>query len=643
MKEIGQAEAVKANDRAFDCCRRAVSAGELEPALESAFAPGQQTQTVRFKGRRARYFGLVVLSPHGWTDNTWIGGLSLFGEDGNRLDTAGWKVVSTMGGDGARRALNNEGWGSGGRLPRVLVCDMGSERNVTGVVCAGNREQAPKEFSLYLSTDSAPDIVPDPPDKNSIVAELKLLQRVQESIYNQLLALKGKEFERLAGEKEEKVKKALGEEGLEQPPTVAEELEDFRDKLKEWIDKHDENVQRRKAVFAKPPEDFTDEDRQKLAELNLQKRKQAREFGEMVEDLARLPWDFADDQQVKIFEEVRQQAEDLKDMVDLAAEQAEQGAFSWNLDTRISREGREINVPTLMEAMGAGNEPGQSEAGEDQDRPIKIGELPTELPLRIPKLKAGLENMTEPPMTGSSMMDHSSPTGGPMGDNLDSASADGQMTNRTPNPRNKTKGRGNLGRSGQADGQMVADKAPPVPDDETAMPNRMTNAPAEPGNVAEQGNQPATAIGLGKGTGKPVDFARGGKLPPDELRRMREFAGEANEIRENCRELMAQLDMHNLPTTDLRKALLRLEQIKMAAEGGQGVGIRQALSAAIKHVNAAEDAIARSMELRRRDQAEYRKRLQLASGADADTVPEGYEDIVRIYFKRLAEESTNPE
>ena len=644
MKEIGETEAIEANDRAFSSCRRPFSAGELEPAVEGAFPSpiGQDTQTVRFDAKKARYFGLVVLSPHGWTDQTWIGGLSMLGQDGKHLDTSGWKVVSSKGGPGANKALDKTGWTTGARLPHFLVCDMGSERSVAGIICTGQRQQTPKEFELYLSTRDAPKIVPDSPDKNNILAELKLLRRIQEAIYNQLLALKGGEFEKIAAKKEEKVKKALGEEGLEQAPTVAQELGDFKDKLKEWTRKHDENVKKRKAVMAKPPEDFTDEDKQELAKLNLEKRNQARKFGEMVDDLARLPWDFADDQQVKIFETIRYEAREMKDMVDLAADQAEQGAFSWNLDTMISREGKEINVPTLMEAMGAGNEPGQSEASEDTARPLKIGELPTELPLRIPKLKSGLENMKEPPMTGSSMMDHSSPTGGPMGDNLDSASADGQMTSKTPNPRNKTKGRGNLGRSGQADGQMVAEKAPAINDDETAMPNRMTNAPSEPGMVDEQGNQPATAIGLGKGTGKPVDFAKQGRLPPDELRKMREFAGEASEVRENVRQLMLALDRYNLPTTDLKKVLHRLEQIQMATRGGQGVAIRQALNAAIKHVDDAENAVIRALELRRRKDAEYKKRQQYASDRDADTVPDGYKDIVRTYFKRLADESAKP-
>jgi hypothetical protein len=639
MKEIAEAEAVEANDRSFAACRRPHSAGELKPAVEGAFPLGQDKHAVHFKARQARYFGLMVISPHKWTDETWISRLSMLDKDAKPLDTSGWRVVSSRGGGNPKKALDKEGWPAKGRLPHILVVDMGAERSVSGIVCRAQNGQVPKDFKLYVSAKDAPEIVSDAPDKTGIAEELKLLQRVQESIYNQLLALKGKEAEETTKKNEEKTKKALGEEGLEQAPTVAEKLEDFRDKLKAWTQKHDENTKKRKAVMGIPPEDFTDEDKRKLEELNLEKRKLARKFGELVEDLARLPWDFADDQQVKIFKELRQQAEEMKDLVDLAAEEAGQGAFSWNLDTMISREGKEINVPTLMEAMGAGNEPGQSEASEDKARPLKIGELPTELPLRIPKLKAGLEAMQEPPMSGSSMMDHSSPTGGPMGDNLDSASADGQMTNRTPNPRNKTKGRGNLGRSGQADGQMVAEKAPAIPDDQTAMPNRMTNAPSEPGSVAEEGNQPATAIGLGKGTGKPVDFAKQGKLPPDELRKMREFAGEANEIRENCRNLMLALDRYNLPTTDLKKALLRLEQIQMATKGGQGVEIRRAINAAIKHVDAAGGAVARAIELRRKEEAEYRKKRRFASDTSADTVPDGYKDIVNTYFRRLAEES----
>jgi len=644
MEEIAKAEAVEANDRAFVSCRRPFRAGERDPVVKDAFPPGQDIQAVHFdgQGRRARFFGLVVFSPHGWSDETRISRLSLLGEDGNPLDTSGWKVLSARGsGKGTEKAFDKQGWLAKGRLPHFLLVDMHSERRVTGIECAGHGSRGPKDFALYLWDKNPPRIVPDSPDKESILDELELLQGVQEAIYNQLLALKGMEAEKIAKKKEEKAKKALGEEGWEQPPTVAEKLEDFRDQLNEWLRKHEKNVKERKAVMGVPQEDLSKEDKQKLDKLNLEKRKQARKFGDMVDDLARTPWDFADEQQAKVSEVVRE-AQELDDLVAVAAEKAEQGMFSWNMDNMISKEAKEIEH-MAVDMSGGPTEPGQAEAAEDKARPLKIAELPTELPVRVTELQESLEDLDEPPMSGSMMFDHQSPTGGQISDNMDSASADGLMSNRTPNPRNKTKGRGSIGRSGQADGQMVANEAPSIPDDETAMPPRMSPSPSEPSTVSDEGTQPAVAIGLGKGTAKPIDFARGGRLPPDQLRKMREFWGEATEILENSHPLLLALDRYNLPTTDLKKALNRLKQIQLATKGGQGLEVRQALDEAIKHMNAAENAIARSMELRRRKQAEYSKKRQYAAGGGADTVPEGYNDIVTTYFKRLAEDSANPE
>jgi len=175
------------------------------------------------------------------------------------------------------------------------------------------------------------------------------------------------------------------------------------------------------------------------------------------------------------------------------------------------------------------------------------------------------------------------------------------------------------------------------------MPPRMSNTPSESGSVPDEGSQPATAVGLGKSTGTPTDFGRKGRLPPDQYDKLRDFEGEVSNIRENTNQLMLALDKYNLPTTDLRKALLRLEQIQMATKGGDGVKIRQAVSDAIAHMDAAQQAVARAIELRRREQAEYRKKHQHGSDGSAETVPDGYKDIVKTYFRRLAEQSANQE
>jgi len=642
MQEIAEMEAVEANDRAFSSARRVCSAGELKPAVEDAFSTGAGTRIVRFDSRKGRYFGFMVVAPQGWSDETWIGNLSLLGEDGSRLDSSAWKVVSASGGAGAEAAFANQGWRARGRLPHILVADMGDERTVTGIVCAGHdRMQPPKDFRLYLSTQDPPDIVFDAPGQTRVIGEFEPLQEVQEAIYNQLLALKGREAAAIAKREEEKVRKALGEKGIEQAPTVAEKLKDFQDKLREWVSDHEENVEKRKAIMGRPPEDFTEEDRRNLAELNLQKLKQARKLQDWVDDLADSGvMDFGDPSEVHL-SEIFQMSKELADLAALAAKSSAPGEYTWNMDTLIAEQAEEILTEGPQSTV-SGDEPGSGEAREDMGLPPSIPELPSELALTIPELREALKGM-EPMIeqAGMAMMDHGAPSGPPMGDIYSSMSASGKMGDTTPDPNKKAAGRSNLGRSGQADGQMVANQAPPVEDDEVAMPNRMSSTPLEEGAVDDQGGQTPTSVGLSKPGQKPTDFAMAGMLPPSELRKMREFAGQTGQLRENIRELMLNLNSHNLPTVDLQKAIQRLDQIDMAIKGGDGVGIRRAFDAAIGYVTDAERAVAGAIEMRRRDLAQERKRREIDSGGRVETIPEGYEEMVTSYFKRLAEQSAS--
>ena len=641
MKEIAELEAVEANDRAFSSARRFCGAGDLKPAVEDAFSTRPGTRTVRFDREEGRYFGFVVVSPEGWKDETWIGNLSLLGEDGSRLDSSAWKVVSAAGGAGAEAAFD-KGWTARGRMPHILVVDMGDERAVTGIVCAGHdRMQPPEDFRLYLSTQAPPDIALDAPDQARVLDEFEPLQRIQETIYNQLLALKGREAREIARKEEERVKEALGEKGLEQAPVVAEKLRDFQEKLQEWASQHQENFEKRQAIMAKPPEDFTEGHRRELAELNLQRLLMARELKDWVDDLSDSGiMDYGDPTGVKL-SEIFQQSKELADLADLAAKTSAPGEYTWNLDTLIAQHAEEI-ISEGPQSTLSGDEPGSGEAMEDMGEPPGIQELPAELALTIPELRQALKGM-EPMVdqAGMDMMNHWNPSGPPMGDIYSSMSASGKMGDTTPDPTNKAIGRSSLGRSGQADGQMVADQAPPVEDDEVAMPNRMSSSPLEDGEVDDQGGQQPTSVGLSKPGQKPTDFAMAGQLPASELRNMREFAGQTGQIRENIRALMLNLDSHNLPVTDLQLALQRLEQIDLAIKRGDGVGVRQVFDAAVGYVDNAGKAVVSAIEMRHRDLAQDRKRREVDSGGRAEIIPEGYEDIVTSYFKRLAEESAS--
>ena len=87
---------------------------------------------------------------------------------------------------------------------------------------------------------------------------------------------------------------------------------------------------------------------------------------------------------------------------------------------------------------------------------------------------------------------------------------------------------------------------------------------------------------MGKGTGTATGFAEIGKLPPDELNKLQQMMGAADhKSKENIRGLLLALNRHNLPTTDLKRALERLKQIQ---SNKQGVDVRQTLNEAIKHM-----------------------------------------------------------
>jgi hypothetical protein len=423
-------------------------------------------------------------------------------------------------------------------------------------------------------------------------------------------------------------------------------LEDAEKKFKNWLEENEDNEKLRNIIAGKAPEDLTEEDEKKLANLDLKKEALKRELMDMEQDHAEYGWDFADKTDIETFEETMHNIQEAKEELELGAmatkdRDKERGDMSRNMDNSKEQDGAmELETGQMFSQSGAMKEPGHMENPEDEGMPPDLGELPAQLPIQISELTKGLDELGEPiPESGSEIMDMKDPEGSPVSDNLDSASAAGQMTDETPNPTAKAKGRGNLGRAGQADGQMVADKAPAIPDNEVAMPSRVSDSQAEDGQIQDEDTASATSVGVGKGTGKTTDFEKSGKLPPDALNKLKELMGAPKEeSQENNHGLLLALQRHHLPTTDLKKALNLLEQLRRNEK--QGVDVRQALSEAQGHVRAAERALAGAYERRAKELADRKTGDAFESDTAGGTVPAGYENIVSSYFKAVAEESS---
>jgi hypothetical protein len=650
MRSIAEMEAVEANHRAFAAGRVRLNAGQLKRA--NGFGPGTsfrntKTQSLRFKSRPARYFGLVIHSSHGWKPEGYLEQLALVGEDTEEqtspyLDSSSWKLVASNVKD-AQQALPVKDKPSKAKLeslPASFVFDMGAEQAVTGIACLGGSAQSPKGIAVYLTTGQAPEIVPVALDQERINGEFKFLKTVQELIYNQLLALKGGEFEKLEKDKDLELAKLLGENREEAAPSATLAQAETDEKLKEWMEEEAELDEMRQVLTSKPMENQDEEN--ELSDLDIKKLALKRDLEDMAEDLARQEWDFADKTEIEMFEATLHNIQDKLDdevagLASLDSDKVPED-MSHNLDTTPQDTKHEIDTGQQDPNSGALVEPGQHEDAEDSDKIPDLGELPAVLPLNISELTKGLDDLGEPvPESGSELMDHNSPSGSPASDNLDSASAAGQMTDQTPNPLSKAKGRGNLGRAGQADGQMAAGKAPGIPDNEVAMPPRLSSTPSESGAITDEDNAPPSSIGLGKGTGTATGFAEIGKLPPEELDKLKQMMGaDDHKSKENIRGLLLALNRHNLPTTDLKRALERLKQIQ---SNKQGVDVRQTLNEAIKHMRNAETSLAGAYELRAQQIADGSYIDAHQADTTGGTVPAGFEDMVSNYFKAVAEES----
>ena len=406
MKSIADVEAVEANTRAFAAGRVRFDAGVLKRA--NGYGPGSSfkrtdTQVIRFKETPARYVGLVVYSTHNWSGRAWLDALALVGEKNAYLDSSSWKLVSSVKDAQKALAVPKGKPATGGvllpSLPATFVFDMGTEQAVSGIVCFGKgrgADAAPKGVSVYLSTAKEPAIGPVPLEQARVDGEFNHLRTVQQLIYNELLALKGAEFESLAKESELELADLLGEEVA---ASVDAALDDNEEKFKTWLEENEENEKLRNIIAAKAPEDLTEDDEKKLADLDLKKEELRRELMDMAADHAEYGWDFADKTDIETFEETMHNIQEAKEELELGAMAAkdrdkERGDMSRNMDNSKEQDGAmELESGQMFSQSGAMKEPGHMENPEDEGMPPDLGELPAQLPIQISELTKGLDEL----------------------------------------------------------------------------------------------------------------------------------------------------------------------------------------------------------------------------------------------------------
>ena len=641
IKEISENEAVDANDRAsrlngVRCdlgLGRAVHRGRLDYT--------QAECRIGLKRiARGRYLGFVVDSTTGWDDNSSFSRLSLRDTDGKDIPSDGWKVTVARG--GSKIGINADPWTGTGPLPHFLVVDMGKVNEVSRI-SVGRDGTSVARFRLYLAESWPGKVnVPDMPDMSIMLRDAGSLRRVQETIYNQLIALKGREIVKAEKEEKEEAERALFGDSVESAPTPDEALKNLRDEIKEWKIRHEENAELRATLMNKLPEDFSDEDAENLEAAIAKKVLQARELKDFVNNFtASAGMDEGDSQQAKVKAEILTKLDELKNLENEAVAIAKGGDFTESLDDQISLAAEGIAGKSKKDEDAKSTDvPGGAEQAEDVETPPYVPKLGNELNATVDELTSKLESISEDLSYATTAMSGAlgqNPQDNIIGGQYSSMASAGQMGDVTPDPMKNASGRSGVGRSGQADGQFTGDSAPRIPDDEIAMPNRMSDGAVEEGkDIKDEHSAPPTSVGMGKNTTRTTDFGKSGKMPPELMKRLRAVGDEAASFEQSCQDMLMELNRHNLPDTDLKMARLRMRGLMEAMRKGDGEGIRQAFDATVKHIRLGKLAIIKELERRAAENADRDvQRDHVSRQVRRDL--RGYEEMIGEYFKKLAE------
>jgi len=214
-------------------------------------------------------------------------------------------------------------------------------------------------------------------------------------------------------------------------------------------------------------------------------------------------------------------------------------------------------------------------------------------------------------------------------------SAKGKTGNDLPN-QSEMSGRSGDGRRGKSSGQAVGDTSRGLKGRKT--PARVGAEPYEPGQLKQEAQQdPQGATGGGKKAGAGRRGLQGG-TPPDLVRDMERLSQRQAGLRERAEQVAQRLEAAGVSTVRLQQAI---ELMRSAEEDLRDFRYEDAAAkrqVALQQLRNALDADDRgTAALVSRGNLPEPVREDLLHAADAG-YPEGYETLVREYFKALSQE-----
>jgi len=171
-------------------------------------------------------------------------------------------------------------------------------------------------------------------------------------------------------------------------------------------------------------------------------------------------------------------------------------------------------------------------------------------------------------------------------------------------------------------------------------PTRLTPGPFEDGSVADASRRDSGgATGGGKLSGFGVSGLRG-PAPAQQDQEIPRLAGRQAEIRQAAEDLALKLRGYHLPTGDIEGSVASMKHVEDAITTRDGLALRQAFNRALDALGNAKTAVRRETGLQRERTSRLPAwmRDEIMMGL-RDGMPRGYEDLIREYFRALAEKA----
>ncbi|MCW8131643.1 MAG: hypothetical protein KIS92_14955 [Planctomycetota bacterium] len=422
-------------------------------------------------------------------------------------------------------------------------------------------------------------------------------------------------------------------EGYDLPNDVKKELEDLKDKLKEFAEQQKKTVKASEDLAKKPAEDLSEEEKKELQALAANQDDWAKFMREAYSDFSKIPkQDFTDprllQELLQTYEEVELAKDALsKKAAEIAVAVEESGAENASqLTTHIEKwlpDKPDREKWNMEEPIGESQTP--------------MAELPKELEDIVGDLLEKEEDLMEEANDQTSKWADSIDKGagwdaadGP----ISNMSAQGVTGNQLPNT-SEIGGRSGEGRTGKASGEMVGDTATGKGGRKT--PTRLNPDPFQAGQIEDTSKDPAGGATGGGKSGAPGGEGLEGPVPPNLKLSMERLAGRQADLRNQAERLALNLKMMNYPSADLEKAIQEMKKFESDTKDGRYENIARQRPVLLKNLKAAQTYTEGVSRITRDGSPNLPRGVQdeILDALSGENAPKGYEDLLKGYYDGL--------